>query len=275
MIRNFALLVLLLVGGCTAPLRVQETEAPLPPTVPGNEFANHALEKFSRLSREDTLAATGVILDAIRIQQEQIASGNESLIPSYNYLVSRFVKHLERCHIEPWNHPVKLEGSARSYVLHGVEPVGFDASSRNLLPTDMLAYSGAYARERVVKPGIGAPVVAEIPFAVDPKDIGAARPFSKRYVTATAIVRVNGGNAVIQLIDPYSTETVSFAGKTRPLAADFGAAVCEAVSRDRIDKLGLARMLNPEQYADTAYLARLQPYDPQRTPVLTGSRASR
>jgi pimeloyl-ACP methyl ester carboxylesterase len=40
------------------------------------------------------------------------------------------------------------------------------------------------------------------------------------------------------------------------------------LSRERPDKLGFIRLLRPEKYADTARLTRLQPFDPQRTPVI-------
>ena len=38
--------------------------------------------------------------------------------------------------------------------------------------------------------------------------------------------------------------------------------------RERPEKLGLIRMLQPEKYADTARLSRLQLYDPNRIPVV-------
>jgi pimeloyl-ACP methyl ester carboxylesterase len=226
------------------------------------------VRELARLSRKDPHRGAGAILDAIRVHQEQIAGGNEDLIESYNYLVSRFVDGLESSGIEPWDRPVTIEGKSTSYVLSGVGPSGFDTKSRRLVPADMLRYSGEYARERVLKPGVGAPVVAELPFAVDPKSTGPRKPFSKRYGNATAVVRVAGDKATLELLDPFSVESVSFAGRTRPLAADYGAPVCQAVGRDRVDKLGLARLLNPEEYAQTTYLARLQPYDPRRIPVL-------
>ena len=40
------------------------------------------------------------------------------------------------------------------------------------------------------------------------------------------------------------------------------------MSKTRVDKLGLARLLRPSRYNDTANLNFMQPYDPKRIPVL-------
>jgi pimeloyl-ACP methyl ester carboxylesterase len=61
---------------------------------------------------------------------------------------------------------------------------------------------------------------------------------------------------------------VAFGGKQRPLAADFGAAMQLALSKTRVDKLGLVRLLRPSRYDNTANLNFMQPYDPERIPVL-------
>jgi pimeloyl-ACP methyl ester carboxylesterase len=55
---------------------------------------------------------------------------------------------------------------------------------------------------------------------------------------------------------------------TLPLAADFSAPLAVGLASERPEKLGLVRLLRPDKYADTARLARLQPYDPDRTPVI-------
>ncbi len=40
------------------------------------------------------------------------------------------------------------------------------------------------------------------------------------------------------------------------------------IARERPERLGLSRVMNPGAYADTAMLCRLQQYDPARTPVI-------
>jgi pimeloyl-ACP methyl ester carboxylesterase len=63
-------------------------------------------------------------------------------------------------------------------------------------------------------------------------------------------------------------ETVVFAGKARPLSADYTSVASLSVARDRPDKLGFARLINPDRYSATANLSMVQPYDPARIPVL-------
>lgn len=84
----------------------------------------------------------------------------------------------------------------------------------------------------------------------------------------TAIVRFQGSEAILELIDPYQVESVSLGGRSLPLAADYTAAVMLALAEARIDRLGLVRLFNPSRYNATANLNFAQPYDPARIPVL-------
>jgi len=40
------------------------------------------------------------------------------------------------------------------------------------------------------------------------------------------------------------------------------------IARERPERLGFARVINPQKYADTTRLTQLQPFDPARTPVI-------
>ena len=53
-----------------------------------------------------------------------------------------------------------------------------------------------------------------------------------------------------------------------PLAADFDAPTALLIARERPERLGLSRVINPAAYADTAVLCRLQQFDPAKTPVI-------
>ena len=68
--------------------------------------------------------------------------------------------------------------------------------------------------------------------------------------------------------DPLAEETIQVDGHTFPLAADFTVPLAVMLARTNPKKLELARLLNPEKYAQTARIARLQPYDPNKTVVL-------
>ncbi|MEI9894614.1 MAG: hypothetical protein WDN28_12190 [Chthoniobacter sp.] len=91
----------------------------------------------------------------------------------------------------------------------------------------------------------------------------------RTYYGITGLVRFEKGRrCVISFADPLNVETVPFEGKTFPLAADFTVPLAVMLARENPKKLELARALRPEKYANTARIARLQPYDPNKTVVL-------
>ena len=69
-------------------------------------------------------------------------------------------------------------------------------------------------------------------------------------------------------MDPLNAERITLNKQTFPLAADFDAPTALLIARERPERLGLSRVMNPEAYADTAMLTRLQQFDPARTPVI-------
>jgi pimeloyl-ACP methyl ester carboxylesterase len=88
------------------------------------------------------------------------------------------------------------------------------------------------------------------------------------YAPITAIVRFSGRKASLEFIDPLNVERITVNNHTAPLAADFDAPTAMLIARERPERLGLSRVMNPEAYADTTMLTRLQQFDPTRTPVI-------
>src|SRR5207249_12187914 len=72
----------------------------------------------------------------------------------------------------------------------------------------------------------------------------------------------------LEFIDPLKTDRIALNKQVFPLAADFHAPTALLIARERPERLGLSRAMNPEAYADTAMLTRLQQFDPARTPVI-------
>ena len=134
-----------------------------------------------------------------------------------------------------------------------------------LIPADTLVFRGPDAKDLSIVTGVGAPLVAVSSYA----GLGHAE-FRKKIPlrNLTVILRFDGNTATLDLIDPYQQETVNFAGRSRNLAADYSAAIMLAMSKARVDKLGIRRLLWPSMYNDTVHLNFLQPYDPRRIPVL-------
>ena len=82
--------------------------------------------------------------------------------------------------------------------------------------------------------------------------------------TASAAGRVR--EVTLTLYDPTRRETVRVAGAQRPLAADFGAPL--AYYPDPGLLLGFMAMLRPANYEQQAGIYMLEPYDPDRIPVV-------
>jgi len=73
-------------------------------------------------------------------------------------------------------------------------------------------------------------------------------------------------DATLALYDPTRRDTVRVAGASRPLAADFGASLAYYPEPGLL--LGLMAMIRPEKYENRAGIYMLEPYDPDRIPVV-------
>jgi hypothetical protein len=95
--------------------------------------------------------------------------------------------------------------------------------------------------------GLAAPVTAALDFTPSAPAAGRVR------------------DATLTLYDPTRRETVRVASAQRPLAADFGAPLAYYPEPKL---LGFMAMLRPEKYENRAGLFMLEPYDPDRIPVV-------
>jgi pimeloyl-ACP methyl ester carboxylesterase len=200
-------------------------------------------------------------LASIRDSHDRIVRGDSSAIAPYNYSVARLIEALERSGADPWSGTI----ASGAFRLKGTYPAGSKPLERQLIPTDTLDFRGEIAKEQSKVDGLGAPLV----------EVGAIDKLGHEKLrdnlplrNLTAVVRFEGSLAKLELVDPYQVEQVSLNGRSQPLAADYGAAIMLGMSKTRVDKLGLARLLRPSRYNDTANLNFMQPYDPKRIPVL-------
>ncbi len=236
-----------LLSHCAAPVSVR-MEEPIAPI--GTSKASSGLDEN---------------LSSIRNAHDRIRRGDDSAIPAYNYSVARLIQSLEQSGADPWTGVMPLSGAGGISRLKGSAPAGTAPLHDQLFPADTLAFSGVYAEHQAKVAGIGAPIVLVTSF----KGLGHEETRKNLPLrNLTAIVRFEGNTAALELVDPYQVETISLAGKPRPLSADYGAATMLGLSKARIDKLGLARLLRPSRYNDTANLNFMQPFDPKRIPVL-------
>ena len=108
-------------------------------------------------------------------------------------------------------------------------------------------------RDREVKDGLGAPVVAKR--VAD--QVHELAPTPHFYYTATAVARFEGARCVISIDQPLQHETVRVGSRTYPLAADYTAPLAMMLVEMNPKELGLPRLLRPAEFADTTRIARL------------------
>ncbi len=232
--------------------------------------AGQQLRNAQEEALRDPLHALGGYLAAAQTAFNQLARhpGDRGARDLYNFSVARAIGVIEDAHLDPWNHALVAPAATGDYTLTTKRQVGTDRdpAAYEIIPSDSLTIGGEYLRERVTISGIGAPVVA----------IGREEKidFRKKYTSrrlyggATGIIRFRGQRAELEFFQPLMTDRVSLDGHSYPLAADLTAPLALGLTRERPEKLGLARLLRPEKYTDTARLTRLQVYDPKRIPVI-------
>jgi pimeloyl-ACP methyl ester carboxylesterase len=197
------------------------------------------------------------------------ANPNDAVaLHDYNFAVARMVGIISHAKLDPWTKPLAVPTANGTLLLtHKRDPRPmWNPALYNFTPADQFTIGGDYVKEHMTRPGIGAPVVA---VGKQPNNEWRTNYLMKRvYYGVTAVVRFQGNRCVLSFEDPLEKETVSVDGRTMDLAADFTVplAVMLASAGPQIPKL--ERMLFPEKYAETAQLARLEPYNPNKAVVL-------
>jgi pimeloyl-ACP methyl ester carboxylesterase len=266
-------LAAVLLAGCSEIVSVRQTTPrfhAVANEAPDLVVAEQQLENAKKFHTSEPTRALGGYLSAAQVASRRLEQnpGDTRARLLYNFAVGRCIEVIEAAPLDPWSHPLTAPGPDGEYVVTSLRSSGpdRDPADYNIIPADSLVVGGNYFDKRVTVDGIGAPVVA----AGREKNTDFRKDFStpRLYGSATAIIRFRGRQAHIEFYEPLSTERISFAGHTSRLAADFTAPLAVGLTSERPDKLALPRFFHPGKYADTARLARLQPYDPDRIPVI-------
>jgi pimeloyl-ACP methyl ester carboxylesterase len=270
---GLAVNVLLLAGlcGCAAHLATVRTQpARLPTGLRVEEPLDSATKNLVAAEHEQSLAALGHDLLAAKISYGVLGRQpkNESATSIYNFAVARVVQDVDRSDLEPWRHPVTVVADEARYTLVSPKPVDtdHDPSRYDLFPTDTLKIGGKFFKTYSTVSGLGAPIA--VVGRTESPHFRRQYKLRRIYAPITAIVRFSGRQASLEFLDPLNTERITLNKQTFPLAADFDAPTALLIARERPERLGLSRVMNPEAYADTAMLTRLQQFDPARTPVI-------
>lgn len=229
-----------------------------------------ALIHAMRFVHEKPLVAIGENIQAARTALQELEANPSDVVAlhDYNFAVSRILGSLRIGRIEPWGKGLVVPTATGSLLLthkpdHRPQ---WNPTLYNFTPADEFTIGGKYVEEHSTRPGVGAPVVA-VGRHTNP-DWRSNYTTRRIYYGVTAVARFKGNICEIAFEDPLEKETTVLDGRTFPLAADFTVplAVMLASTAPQVPKL--ERMLFPEKYAETAHLARIEPYDPKKTVVL-------
>jgi pimeloyl-ACP methyl ester carboxylesterase len=221
-------------------------------------------------SKSDPQAALAGYLTAAQVSAAELQRNPQNTVArdNYNFAIARVFSVIRDAKIDPWSKPLVVPAAGGDFVLsRRPDPrKAWNPALYRFTPADQFDVGGAYIKEHSTKAGIGAPLVA----VGREMNIQSREEFSlpRIYYGVTAWIHFSGRHAEICIEDPLATENVSMGGRTFPLAADYTVPIAVMLASTKPEKMGLSRLLNPEKYADTARIARLQPYDPNKTVVL-------
>jgi pimeloyl-ACP methyl ester carboxylesterase len=260
----------LVLCGCAHLATVKTTQPRVPTVAASEDEVRLAKQHLSAAERAQPLVALGDDLLAAKLSLQILEQRpNDSSAQSiYNFSVARAVENVERAKIQPWQHQIDIASNQQSYTLTAPKPIDseHDPNRYDLFPTDSLKISGKFFKTRPSISGIGAPLVA----------VGRVENLQSReqfklpriYAPATAVIRFSDRRAQLEFVDPMKTERVAIGKRTFHLAADLDAPTAMLIARERPERLGFSRLMNPQKYADTARLTQLQQFDSARTPVI-------
>jgi pimeloyl-ACP methyl ester carboxylesterase len=256
--------------GCAHLASVKVTRA-RPPAATGNDEQLQAAKQcLVSGEREQPLASLGEDLSAAKLSLQVLERRpNDSLAQSiYNFSVARAVENVERAKIQPWRHKIDIVNDRSNYTLTTPRPIDsqHDPSRYALFPTDSLKIGGQFFKTRSSVNGVGAPLVAVA--RLENPQFRQQYRLPRVYAPVTAAIRFSSEKAELEFVDPMKTDQIAIGKRTFPLAIDFSAPIAMLIARERPERLGFSRVMDPQKYADTARLCQLQQYDPNRTPVI-------
>jgi pimeloyl-ACP methyl ester carboxylesterase len=272
--KNSAILVLAaaIVAGC-APQIAVVSEKP-PARFQSNSGTNQAIvqtiDRAQGLERTQPLVAlegyTSAARDSLR-ELERNPADTEAR-RCYNFAVAGIFSVIRQAKLDPWTQPVRI-GANNELILTGKkDPAKPEQNPAlyELIPTDELRYHGAYVKEDVKKDGIGAPLVAVR--RLTPEKAAELYAPPAIYYGVTGVAEFEGSRCIVSIKDPLAAEAVTVEGHGYPMAANFTASLALGLAHEKPQKLGFVRLLRPQEYASTFRVARLEPYNPNKSVVL-------
>ena len=256
--------------GCAQIAVVSEKRpAALPPGSGANQVATQTIDSGLVEEKKQPTVALGAFIAAARdaLRQLDRNPANAEARRDYNFAVARIFTVVRDAKLDPWTQPMRVGANGEYTLTWKRDPrPEWNLALYHLIPADELNFKGTYVKDHVTKEGIGAPLVAKRELTAQQASAFFTPPYIYYSVTATA--QFEGSRCVISINDPLASESVHVDGHSYPLAADFTASYAMLLAREKPQKLGLVRLLRPQEYAATARVARLEPYNPNKTVLL-------
>jgi pimeloyl-ACP methyl ester carboxylesterase len=261
-------------GACAPLAQVREIHPKLPAqhgAPPKLHRAEEAIAAGEQLQRGDPKKAIGFYLSGVESATRELRNNPKDRIAlrDYNFALSRVFSATRAAHLDPWTRPLPVpapNGGEYRLTNRAIANRLWRPQDYELIPADELDVRGKFVVPRVTREGAGAALIAvrneqapHIPLRFAPPHV---------YTAVTALARFTGRKCEIEFIDPLATETVNVSGRTLPSEADFTAPIAMGLSREHPEKIGFAAMINPERFAYTERLIQVQPYDPNKIPVV-------
>jgi pimeloyl-ACP methyl ester carboxylesterase len=233
----------------------------------------------ARRTRSDPRISVGHYLDAAEaaVRFQSVSSGNKAVSEEsraiYNAAVQE-VTVLLRSSAELWNRTETIPAHDGVYRLHfaaGLRKNGtWDPNYFNFFRTPEQVYKKVAHQERRMHDWGG--ILVGVYKPLNPRKqflplVGLAVPVTAAldFMPSISTEGQEVHDATLSLYDPTRRETVRIAGAKRPLAADFGAPLAYYPDPKL---LGFMAMVRPAKYEKRAGLYMLEPYDPNRIPVV-------
>lgn len=258
-------------AGCSSYSKISERPPVYRPSATAGALTATETEivQAMRLEKKEPLVAlNGFISAASKAWQQLERHPRDAKAESdYNFAVGRIIAIIHSAKLDPWTQPLQVPGAGGWVLTHKPDPrPRWNPSLYDFTPADQFDVHGTYVKEQVTRPGVGAPTVA-IGREIDPEARARFAP-PRVYYGVTTVARFEGRRCVLAFEDPLAAETTRVDGRTYPLAANFTVPIAVMLASTDPKKLELARVLQPDKYAETARIIALQPYDPNRTVVL-------
>jgi len=235
-----------------------------------NQAVAQTIDRAQSLQKSQPLVALEAYAKAARDSLRELDRNpaNKEARRCYNFAVAGIFSVIRSAKLDPWTKPIQVGANNELTLAGRKDPAKPEQNPAlyELIPADELKYHGAYVKDDVTKDGIGAPLVAVRHLTAE--QAAAAFTAPAIYYGVTGLVEFEGSRCVVSIKDPLAVENASVEGRTYPLAANFTAPLALVLAQEKPQRLGLVRLLRPEEYASTARVARMQPYDPNKAVVL-------